>query len=122
MDDINDLLQAKLEYGVRRRPEYGPIWLHLPSRSLQMAGTDRYENLTDGEYQILWLLVRAQGRCISSEEILEFMSHNWPEDKDVPISNGVSVLIGRLREKMLRLTQNKINIQTSKGFGYYLGL
>lgn len=70
--------------------------------------------LTSIGYQILFLLVTAQGRVITRNQLLEFIESktgNFIED------NTLSVHIKRLREK-IGVYQDRAYIETIRGIGY----
>ncbi|HEY0010414.1 MAG TPA: winged helix-turn-helix domain-containing protein [Candidatus Paceibacterota bacterium] len=113
-------LLHKLEAGANRPPTYGPISLDIESKTVSFNGAERTEQLTKSEYQVLWLLVRAQGNSITEGEIFGFLYEDYPDHKDLPLSNTTVVFINKLRHKLQELTDGKVVIQNQHGFGYYL--
>ncbi len=110
-------LGEKLNYGERRRPEFGPVWLDMTSKSLQSKGSSERQILTPSEYQTLWLLIRAQGNPISEQDILEFIHDD--EDADIPLGNQVSVFLAHLRKKLHKQTDGAVTIDNMRGLGTY---
>lgn len=119
-------LARKLELGKAVRPEYDPVWLDIRSRTLQVRGRDSALVLSDFEYQILWLLVRARRTTnapVSRQEMIEFLYENFPEahvEELVNVENVLSAEISMLRGKMDGFTKEAF-IQTDHGYGYRLG-
>ena len=111
-------LGEKLNYGERRRAEFGPIWLDMTSKSLQSKGSGERQILTPSEYQTLWLLIRAQGNPISEQDILEFIHDDV--DADIPLGNEVSVFLAHLRQKLQKQTQGAVTIENMRGHGTYI--
>lgn len=111
------LINEKLRAGEARRAEFGPIWLDLNTRSLRVAGSDKSESLDPSEYQILWLLVRANGNRITEQEIMDFI---YEEDKNYPDSNILNQRILRIRKKLEELTGGKVVIDTQRRSGWTL--
>ena len=68
--------------------------------------------LTSREFAVLEILLRAQGRVVSSEELLE---RAWDEHAD-PFTSSVRVMVSRLRTKL----GEPALIRTVVGRGYQL--
>lgn len=115
-------IHNRLELGKAREPEFGPIRLDLLSKTLQLNGSDRVKKLSDQEYQILWMLVRAQGNIITQSEMEDFLYAERPDSEDLPMGNTVAVQILRIREKLDELTGGKVLINTVLRIGYQLEL
>lgn len=71
--------------------------------------------LTSKEFKLLVLLVRAKGKIISKQEILEKV---WDLTFDTG-TNTIEVYISFLRNKIDKAFDNKL-IHTKQGFGYYI--
>jgi DNA-binding response OmpR family regulator len=69
-------------------------------------------NLTAREFDVLWLLVQAQGRAVSRAE---FLHRVWDLDFD-PETNSLQVHISRLRRKLR--PDGAASIETVRGEGY----
>jgi len=69
-------------------------------------------NLTAREFDVLWLLVQAQGRAVSRSE---FLHRVWDLDFD-PETNSLQVHISRLRRKLS--PGSAARIETVRGEGY----
>lgn len=108
----------KIEAGTARRAEYGPIWLDLTHKTLRMVGSESTEPIDSYEYQVLWLLIRAQGNRVSEGEMVSFLYDDRKED--IPLSDTIRVYIWRLRKKLLNLTKGKVSIENESSFGYFL--
>jgi two-component system OmpR family response regulator len=115
-------LGIKLEAGENRRAEFGPISLDLNTRTLKVDNSPAQENLSPQQYQILWLLVRAQGAIINEQEIMDFLHEDCPDDKDLPLGNGITVQIARLRKKLDSLTKGDVIIENIENRGWFLEL
>jgi DNA-binding response OmpR family regulator len=74
--------------------EQGDVLLDTAKRSAQRAGCDL--ELTPKEFGALELLLAAQGRVVSAEELLERV---WDENAD-PFTGAVRITISRLRAKL----------------------
>ena len=120
--ELDPTLRGKLEIGAERPPEYGPIRLDLKSHSLQLIGSDEQEALGPKEYQLLWLLVRAHGNVITEGEFMEFVYGDESDEKDLPVSNTMAVLIGHVRTKLDELTHGRVTIENIRNHGYSLAL
>jgi len=83
-----------------------------------MDGNDEVEVLTPVEYQVLWLLVRAQGGVISDADVMRFTYED--SNQDLPLSNGTAVLIGRIKKKLQLVAGDTVMIETVRGLGYRL--
>lgn len=90
--------------------EHGDIVLDPAKRSALRDGRDL--ELTQREFAVLEILMSADGRVVSSEELLE---RAWDEHVD-PFSNVVRVIIARLRRKL----GDPPVIETVVGSGYRL--
>lgn len=112
-------LHERLNFGESRRPEFGPIWLDLPSRTLRAAGTDTQEHLTPQEYQLLWLLVRAQGNFVTPSDIASFI-HDEDRSSETQLGSGLDVRLAALRAKLETVSGNRVTIEYTYRFGYFL--
>ncbi len=104
--------------GKMQAPEYGSIRLDISTKSIRLKGSTKSEHLSDSEYQVLWYLVRAQGSLITEGELSTFLYEDIPDNRDIPIGNNVAVFLNRAREKLERLTKNKMTIGSVRGLGY----
>lgn len=73
--------------------------------------------LTAKEFALLEYLMRAPGRVLTKENIIQ---HVWDYDADV-LPNTVEVYIGYLRSKIDKPFSGKPLINTRHGFGYVFG-
>src|SRR5262245_45397719 len=101
----------------RAQPAIPPV---LQSRDLVVDTSrrsahrgDRDLDLTPKEFGVLELLLAAQGRTVSAEELLERV---WDEAAD-PFTNAVKITVSRLRAK---LGEPPV-IETVARFGYRIG-
>ena len=74
--------------------EHGDVVLDTAKRRAQRSGRDL--ELTPKEFGALELLLAAQGRVVSAEELLERV---WDENAD-PFTGAVRITISRLRAKL----------------------
>jgi DNA-binding response OmpR family regulator len=89
---------------------HGALTLDPGRGTVRRAGTDVV--LTHRELGVLELLLRAEGRIVSAETILE---HVWDENAD-PFTSSVRVIMSRLRRKL----GDPPLIETVVGRGYRL--
>lgn len=115
-----DVLLARVRAVGRRGPVAQPVTLRCAdlqvdtgTREVRRAG--RSLVLTRTEYQILELLLRASGRVIPRETIIEAV---WGFDRDVE-ANTLDAFVRLLRSKVDQGFDRKL-IQTVRGVGYYL--
>ena len=104
------------------KPKFAMIEMDLASQSIQNTETGQSVRLAPREYQIVWMLVRAQGERVKIGEMDDFIYRDLPDEKDLPLTNTNMVSLGRARKKMLALTENKMTIAVDPSFGYYLAL
>ena len=88
----------------------GNIELDPVLRRATRAG--RPMNLTAREFDVLWLLLQAQGRVVSRSE---FLRRIWDIDFD-PETNSLQVHVSRLRRKLS--PEGGTSIETVRGEGY----
>lgn len=93
--------------------EVEDLVLHCARRRAFRAG--QALSLTDREFSALEHLVRAHGRPVSGEEMLETI---W-RGKSPPRENFISVLMMRLRKKVDEGTPKKL-VRTLRGKGYII--
>lgn len=117
-DPLNPTLSEKLELGEMRNAEYGPIRLDLASRTLAMG--DAAVLLSPTEYQIVWMLVRAQGNSITDAEFYNFLKD--ADGTAEPKNNSIEVYIVRIRRKLQELTGGAVMIENQQKRGYRLVL
>jgi DNA-binding response OmpR family regulator len=84
----------------RAQPALPPVLVHGdltvdPGRRVGTRGGERLD-LSPKEFAVLELLLAAQGRVVSAEELLE---RAWDEAAD-PFTNTVKVTVSRLRRKL----------------------
>jgi DNA-binding response OmpR family regulator len=84
----------------RAQPVVPPILRHgdltLDSAERRAYRGDRLLELAPKEFGVLELLMSAQGRCVSSEELL---ARVWDEEAD-PFTHAVKITVSRLRAKL----------------------
>ena len=73
--------------------------------------------LSPNEFQIVWLLNRANGNFVTEAEITEFLYED--SDDDLPLSNVVASLVVRIRNK-IRNEGLHLNVGFQRGFVYRL--
>jgi two-component system OmpR family response regulator len=72
--------------------------------------------ITAAEFKLLLALVRAKGRTLSRDRLLDVLSSGGDE----PFDRTVDVLISRLRKKLADDAANPRIIRTIPGIGYQL--
>jgi DNA-binding response OmpR family regulator len=84
----------------RAQPAVPPLLRHvdlvLDSGAHRVSRGGREIELTPKEFGVLELLLAAQGRCVSAEELL---ARVWDEEAD-PFTNAVKITVSRLRAKL----------------------
>ena len=93
---------------------FGPYRLDLERREL--VGSDGDVPLTNGEFRILELLLRNEGRPVSRAELLMHLG----SDVSHYVDRTVDVLILRLRRKIEAVPSKPVFLQTRRGQGYVL--
>jgi DNA-binding response OmpR family regulator len=118
-------LIARIRAVLRRRPadaaapegpiQWGPLWLDLRARR---AGLGEYDlELTSAELRILELLVRADTRLVSREDLmLQALGRRL-----LPTDRSLDTHVSNLRRKLQRHT-DRVNVQSVRGAGYALTL
>ncbi|HZL01372.1 MAG TPA: response regulator transcription factor [Caulobacteraceae bacterium] len=114
-------LSARIRSVLRRRRPAGPNrrrlggWLIDLDARTAVASSGAAE-LTRGEFDLLALLIEADGRVVGREELLKAISRN-PEEGD---PRSVDVLVSRLRRKLAECSREAEIILTAPGLGYRL--
>jgi DNA-binding response OmpR family regulator len=84
----------------RAQPVVPPVLRHgdltLDTAERRAYRGDRLLELAPKEFGVLELLMSAQGRCVSSEELL---ARVWDEEAD-PFTHAVKITVSRLRAKL----------------------
>jgi len=114
-----DVLEARVKALLRRNSRRPTTNLVVGNLSLDpwkrfVSIGEEPVSLTAREFVILETLMRAPGKVLSREEILE---QAWGE-REEPMSNTVDVLVGRLRRKID--STSGVGIETVRGMGYRL--
>ncbi|MCM1127655.1 MAG: response regulator transcription factor [Lachnospiraceae bacterium] len=91
----------------------GDIQIDLAGSRVFLRG-EKLE-LTQIEYRLLCLLVRARGRVVTREIIFEEL---WDSSGNFVDDNTLSVYIRRLREKVEKNPSKPEHLITARGFGY----
>ena len=112
-------LSGRLEFGKPGSSEFGPLRLNLETQELMSASSGKAVRLEPLEYQVLWLLMRAQGEEVPIDEIEEFL-YRERTDEHRPDSNIITVTVGKLR-RVLEVVGAPFHIPKieGKGFGRY---
>lgn len=118
--DPRETLLYKLDAGTDKEPTFGPLSLHLENRTASVG--EKEIKLTPTEYQILWILVRAQGGVVSEAEIESFLHEHKPEDRDLPLTNAIASNVTRVRRKLEEFEGENMTIGNVKELGYFLEL
>jgi DNA-binding response OmpR family regulator len=118
-------LIARIRAVLRRRPaeagtpegpiQWGPLSLDLRARRAALGEYDL--ELTSAELRILELLVRADTRTVSREELmLQALGRRL-----LPTDRSLDTHVSNLRRKLQRHT-DRVNVQSVRGAGYALTL
>ena len=78
---------------------------------------EKIEHLAPKEYQILWMLIGANGGFVTLTRILDFIYDN--DEEDAPLSNVIEVYVSRVRKKIKKITE-RVKIEGRIRFGYRL--
>lgn len=113
-DDTHGLLLKKISARFGANNSFKDITI---SQFREVVSQKGRVGLSIGEFQCLWLLVRAQGNIITSDELSYFLYED--SDGDLPLTNVSQVFIGRVRKKLEKIGST-ISIETIHGFGYRL--
>lgn len=92
---------------------YGDIQIDLTGSRVFLQG--KKLELTQVEYRLLCLLVKAHGRVVTREIIFEEL---WDGSGNFVDDNTLSVYIRRLREKVEKDPSKPEHLITARGFGY----
>jgi len=118
-------LVARIRAVLRRTPaeagaaesaiQWGPLLLDLRARRAQVAEHDL--ELTSAELRILELLVRADTRTVTRDELmLQALGRRL-----LPTDRSLDTHVSNLRRKLLRYT-DRVSVQSVRGSGYALTL
>jgi two-component system OmpR family response regulator len=118
-------LVARIRAVLRRTPaeagaaesaiQWGPLRLDLRARRAQVAEHDL--ELTSAELRILELLVRADTRTVTRDELmLQALGRRL-----LPTDRSLDTHVSNLRRKLLRYT-DRVSVQSVRGSGYALTL
>ena len=113
-------LLARVRAMLRRREEFTPDILHcgnvsLNRQSCELSVNGRALVLPKLEYQLMELLMRNQGRCLSTEDLLVKV---WGYDTEAELG-VVWVYLSYLRKRLAALGGN-VEIRAKRGVGYTL--
>jgi DNA-binding response OmpR family regulator len=94
---------------------WGPLRIDLRARCADVGGTDL--ELTSAELRILELLVRADTRTVTRDELMTQALGR----RLLPTDRSLDTHVSNLRRKLLRFT-DRLNVQSIRGSGYALTL
>jgi two-component system response regulator RstA len=90
----------------------GAVEVSASTRSARLNGKDLV--LTSAEFELLWLLVRNQGRVLTRDRIMdETRGIDW-----AAYDRAIDVLVSRLRQKLGDEAKRPTLIRTVRGTGY----
>jgi DNA-binding response OmpR family regulator len=112
-------LVARIDAVLRRRGSdddetlrSGAVEVSAGARSARLNGKDLL--LTSAEFELLWLLVRNQGRVLTRDRIMdETRGIDW-----AAYDRSIDVLVSRLRQKLGDEAKRPTMIRTVRGSGY----
>lgn len=94
---------------------WGPLRIDLRARCADVSGNDL--ELTSAELRILELLVRADTRTVTRDELMTQALGR----RLLPTDRSLDTHVSNLRRKLMRFT-DRINVQSVRGSGYALTL
>ena len=94
------------------RLAFGDLFLHLRARRVQLRGSD--VALTEGEFEVLWLLASQAGRAVSRAEMLRHL-RGLPYQR---IDRSIDCRIYRIRAKLGDSDGPAQRIRTVRNCGY----
>jgi DNA-binding response OmpR family regulator len=94
---------------------WGPLRIDLRARTADVGGNDL--ELTSAELRILELLVRADTRTVTRDELMTQALGR----RLLPTDRSLDTHVSNLRRKLLRFT-DRLNVQSVRGSGYALTL
>ena len=94
---------------------WGPLRMDLRARCADVGGNDL--ELTSAELRILELLVRADTRTVTRDELMTQALGR----RLLPTDRSLDTHVSNLRRKLMRFT-DRINVQSVRGSGYALTL
>jgi DNA-binding response OmpR family regulator len=112
-------LVARIDAVLRRRGSdddeilrVGAVEVSAGTRSARLNGKDLV--LTSAEFELLWLLVRNQGRVLTRDRIMdETRGIDW-----AALDRSIDVLVSLLRQKLVYDAKRPTMIRTVRGTGY----
>ncbi len=110
-----DELVARLRAVIRRSRSSEPTRLgelEIDPVLRRVTRDGRPIDLTPREFEILWVLLQAQGRTVTREE---FLRRVWSLDFE-PGTNSIQVHVSRLRRKLRRASGFHIETVRSRGY------
>lgn len=115
------LMDKVAPFNAERVSSFNDLYLNLRLRTAFYKG--KSIRLTPKEYQILWLLIRANGSLLSTIEMGDFLYDESLEvENHVNVENVLSGFIKNLREKLNYVSQGNIRITNYHSAGYFLEL
>ena len=94
---------------------WGPLRIDLRARCAEVGGNDL--ELTSAELRILELLVRADTRTVTRDDLMTQALGR----RLLPTDRSLDTHVSNLRRKLLRFT-DRVNVQSVRGSGYALTL
>ena len=112
---IRAVLRRTPEAGAEGALQWGPLRLDLRARRALVGSADL--ELTSAELRLLELLVRADSRTVSRDELmLQGLGRRL-----LPTDRSLDTHVSNLRRKLQRQT-DRVNVQSVRGAGYALTL
>ena len=103
-------------------PTFGPLCLDLQNVSLCNSETGLTSRMYPKEYQMLWLLMRANGGWVPTKTLCNFMFDRAAEPPVLQneYRNFYSVM-QRVRMHLVDVSNQRITIHTMREYGYSIG-
>ena len=122
--DPHSVFLRKIEAGVEKEATFGNLILDVGMQSVANFKTLETMHLTEQEFKILHILTRGGDAPIETREIENYLYEDYPDEKDLPLTNTVSVQMAKLRKKLEKISKGTVTVVSGRrgGFGYKLEL
>jgi DNA-binding response OmpR family regulator len=93
------------------------LWIDTRSHDVYLGNTRLDPPLSYAQYRLLEVLMEAEGRVVSRDEIISTV---WPGEESGVSDQAVDALVRRLRERLAELSPHKQYVITVRGHGFRL--
>lgn len=101
-------------------PKFEGMQMLRDKQSIENVHTGEQVHLSPSEYQVLWMLARADGEIVLSSHLEEFLNDRYTDEEDLPLRASLGTFIVRLGGKLKSLFQGSVEIESVRGLGYRL--